>query len=445
MRKLGLFLISVLLLVPAGGAWAQDKPAEPPGTGTEPAPAPDEGVVLYPEQVVITVDGRTVDAAPPGVAVRVTVTLRNGGREAARDVRAHLAETYGGEVSDADATYGDIAAEGTAKGAFTVTAQKDGCQDYLAAVMNISYDGGSTASKFAVPVACPGPRLAIERVDFDGGDGDDIPEPGETVRAFVYIRNNGRDPARDVTAKVTVTGKGITSASDDLAWPDIAAGELERSSTAIEFSIPKDAPRQEGCSGTPAIEIPPEEGGTARDLPATADDTPVSSDGSTVSSDDGNVSSGGGSSPGSAGSGEPTVVEPDPGSSEPGGPEPAPEPGTVEPEPGGTVVPVPLPAPGTPEPAPSPTDQPAYIEMHLAARADGYSEGVDYSNGLFCAVAEGGAASKGAPDAAPLAARDTAFLGKTLPLTTQHNAGVDIGIAAVVAIAAVAVRRYVLR
>jgi hypothetical protein len=439
MRKLGFLLTSVLLLAPAGGAWAQEKPPEPPNNGTEPAPAPDEGGALYPETVVISVDGRTVDAAPPGVPAKVTVTLRNGGREGVRDVRAHLAEMNGGSASDADATYGDIAADGTARDAFTITANKENCQDYLAAVMNITYEGGSTASKFAVPVACPGPRLAVETVAFEGGDGDGVPEPGETVRGFVVLRNNGRDPATNVSAAVSVTGKGIPSTSGDLAWPDIAAGGSERSTTSIQIAIPDDTPRQEGCEGPPVATIPPEEGG-ARDLPATADDTPVASDGTAVSSDGGTVSSDGGSSagsPGSAGSGEPTVVEPDPGSG-------TTEPGTTEPAPGGTVVPEPMPAPSG-EPEPASTDRPVLIEMHLAIRASDYSEGIDYSNGLFCAVMETGV--KGAPATgalAPDSARDAA-LRKTLPLAAHRNPGVDVGIATVVAVAAVGIRRFVLR
>jgi hypothetical protein len=291
-----------------------------------------------------------------------------------RDVRAHLADIYGGDVSDPDAAYGDIGADGTANGAFTMTAQKESCQDYLAAVMNITYEGGSTATKFAVPVACPGPRLAVETVTFEGGDGDGVPEPGETVRAFVALRNNGRDPARNVSATVTVSGKGIPSTSGDLAWHDIAAGGSERSIGSIEISIPKDAPRQDACPGPPVATIPPEEGG-AKDLPA--DDTPASSDETVVSSDGGSVSSGGGSSagsPGSAGSGEPTVVEP--------------EPGTIEPDPNGTVVPEPLPAPSG-EPEPTSTDSPVYLEMHLTARAAEYSERIDYSNGVVCALSEG--------------------------------------------------------
>jgi len=390
MRRASIFLTAALLVVAGGVARAEDKPTDgvassspgaPPNTGTEPAPTGTVDV----EKVVLRVNGKTVEAAPAGTTVEVTIGLRNFSDKTVSNVKLHIDPSNGGRVTDADATYGDIAAGDGADGVFALIIDRDPCPEFYGLGGEISFDGGTAPLKIGIATACPGPRLSIQDVQFTGGDGDGVPEPGETLHAFVIVRNDGRDAAANVRATVKVTGKGVTSSTDDLAWPDIAPGEAEKSRDSVTVTISDDAPRQEGCSGLPrdggVAVIPPEEGGTA------AGDTPISSDGSVGSS--GNTSSEPGSSPGSVGSGsaEPTQVEPAPPSTV----EPEPITTTVEPDPApppstGTIEPEPAPEPGTPEPAP---DRPVQVQLQMDVTATGYTNGLEYSNQTVCAFQEG--------------------------------------------------------
>lgn len=401
MRRACIFLTAALLVFAGSAARAQDKPtgggasSEPgaPPDGTLPAPSGTVDV----EKIVLRVNDKVVESAPPGVTVEVTIGLKNFSSKDATNVKLHLDASQGGRITDADATYGDIAAGDGADGVFSLVIDRDPCPEFYGIGGELSFDGGTSPVKVAIATACPGPRLSIQEVRFTGGDGDGIPEPGETVRAFVILRNDGHDAATNVRATVKVSGKGVTSTTDTLAWPDIAPGASEKSTAGLVVTISDDAPQQEGCPPLPGggggVVIPPEEGGSASD-------TPVSSDGSVGSG--GNVSSQpGSSSPGSAGTGsEPAQTEPAPPSTAEPNPqttsttiepqpiatgEPAPPPGTgtIEPDPG---TPEPQPAPRTTEPAP---DRPALVQLQMDVSATGYTATVEYSNQTVCALEEG--------------------------------------------------------
>ena len=445
MRKAGIFLIAAVLVFAGGVAGAQvpqDKPTSAPGSDpgqTEPS-QPEPAYVLDVEKVTLRVDGTVVEAAPPGVEVDVTITLHNFSDSTVRDVKAHLEPSESVRVVDADATYGDIAAGDSKDGAFAVVVPREGCPDFLGIGGEVTYTGGTGPIKVAVPTACPGPRLYVEDVKFEGGDGDGVPEPGETLRAFVILRNDGRDPADNVRATVKVSGKGVTSASDEVTWSDIAPGRSVRSQDAITVKISDDAPRQDECPG-----MARDDGITVEDVPASdtgtvSPDTPVSSDGSAPNT--GNASSGSGSSePGSVGSGstgstgqEPATIEPVPPVTSTVAPEP-------QPAPDDTIKPEPAPEPGTPEPAPAPEDRSVLVQMQLEITATDYTAQQEYSNGLVCALAEGGGPgipAKGAPDQS-LAARDAAAK------SSQGSTALPIAFAVLVSVAAIGARRLLVR
>ena len=428
MRKTVIALAALLLMSLAAPAWAQTKPGSsassvPGAPGSEPAQPPDAGPNLFPGDVHVTVNGDSVDRAPAGGAARITVEVFNGGPDTVRDVTAHIRAVEGGTVGDADSAVADISPNASEPARFTITANESNCQDFAAFLITFTYAGGSNESKFGVPVACPGPRLSIENVRFAGGDGDGVPEPGEKIRAFVVLRNEGRDPATNVTAHVTVSGKGLTTTSEDLSWNDIAAGTTGESATPIVIDIPDDAPRQDPCPG-PIFGVPPS--------------------GAVVSSDDssgvsGTTSSGNVSSP-STGAPEPAPSESPNGVVEI---QPA-ETGTVTPEPAPAGSVEPAPAPGTPEPLPAPaqTDQPVGMEMQVAVKATGYSETLGYGNGIACAVealpATGAAPPQGAPAPVAEKATDARLAGS---VRAAGTAGLPIALAVAVSIVAIAARR----
>lgn len=377
------------------------------------------------EAVTLTVDGRTVEAATPGEAITITLTLRNNLDAAAQNVHVTAEEPPQGlRFSDAEATAGDIAPGQSGVAKLVAVVEKDGCTDFAGFGGEITYDGGSAPMKVGFPVACPGPRLSLENVVFSGGDGDGVPEPGETVRATIVLRNDGRDAATGVRARVAITSGNASTQNDDLAWADIDPRASARSSSPLTLVIDDDAARQKGCEGVSILPAPVEDGGSV------PPDTAVSSDG-TVSTPAANASdlpasSEPGSSagaPGSTGSGTPTVVEPTSGT------------GTVEPEP--STEPVPEPGTIEPQPEPAPEDQPAAIALKLTVTASGYETTLDYSNQTFCAV-EGRTLTDTKRDAAgaPTAADDASGVGA--------GVATPLVVAGLVAAAAVGARRFLI-
>jgi hypothetical protein len=159
MRKWGIAATAALLILIGGTAYAQETPNDTPSDApaSEPGVAPIATSSVDVERTTLTVDGETVDAAPPGETVKVVMTLRNNRDEIARDVRVHIDQPPSGvRVTDADATAGDIAAGETAAATFGIVVASDGCTDFVGFGGEITYDGGTSPIKVGIPVACPG-------------------------------------------------------------------------------------------------------------------------------------------------------------------------------------------------------------------------------------------------------------------------------------------------
>ena len=410
-RSLIASLAALAFVVSAAPALAQtqDKP-------TEPAPPVSD---IGPGAIEITktglaIDGKSVEAAPPGAEVTLTLTFRNAGTETLKDVKVTLAEQPENvRLTDAEASLGDLASGESADGEFAFVLEGE-CFEFVGLGGEAVYEGGSVPLKVALPATCPGPRLALTSVTFDGGDGDQVPEPGETLRVIFELVNHGKDAATNVRASIKISGDGLSATGTDLTWPDIEPGGSARNTSPLILSISSDAKRQESCESQPQPLPFQEDPGVAVDDKPLPPDTAISSDG-TVSSGDANTggsgsapgsepASGGGAppssgqtEPGSQGSGGGTViVEPAPPSMEP---QPAPaepepgtgggtEPGTIEPYPApGTAEPVPLPEPIEPQPDPVPADeQPVIVQALLTVTASGYETAAEWSNQTFCAV-----------------------------------------------------------
>lgn len=413
-RSLITALASLAFAVAAAPALAQT--TDTPAT-TEPAPpvTGSFGGSIDITKTGLAVDGRSVEAAPAGVEVTLTLTFRNVGQTALKDVRVTLgAAPDGVRLTDAEAAIGDLAPGEEADGEFAFVVGGD-CAEFLGFGGEAVYDGGAVPLKVALPASCPGPRLALANVLFDGGDGDDVAEPGETLRVSLELVNNGKDTAKNVRASVKVSGDGLKATGTDLEWPDIEPGGTARNAIPMILTIADDAQRQKACEALPQPLPVEEDPAIIIDDRALPPDTAVSSDG-TVSSDGPSTSSdantgtapgsepaGGAGEPGSPGSGTtteepPTSVEPLPaqveptpgtGSTEPGG-SGGTEPGVVEPEPlPPDGEPVPLPEPIEPAPEPDPEDQPVAIQLLLAIAATDHETAAEWSNQTFCMAERG--------------------------------------------------------
>lgn len=434
------------------GAQTQDKPTEPAPPLTDIAPGAIEIT-----KTGLSVDGKSVEAAPPGAEVSLTLTFRNAGSEALNDVMVKLAgQPESVKLTDAEASLGDLAAGESADGEFAFVLQGE-CFEFVGLGGEAVYEGGAVPLKVALPATCPGPRLALAGVTFEGGDGDDVAEPGETLRVLFELVNHGKDAATDVRASVKISGDGLSATGTNLIWPDIEPGGSARNTAPMILSISSEAKRQESCDSHPQPLPFQEDPGIAVDGKALPPDTAISSDGS-VSSGDANTggtasapgsepASGGGappssgrSQPGSQGSGGgATIVEPQPATVEPvPGTGSGTEPGRIEPDPApGIAEPVPLPEPVEPQPDPVPSgEQPVAVQALMTLTAAGYQTATEWSNQTFCAFERGIATDVTFDALASNGSRDDAAGtdGAALPVT------VALGISA---LAAAAHRRFV--
>jgi hypothetical protein len=402
---------ALLLLLTVAPALAQDTPTQKEPSRPEPLLA---GIVQITD-VVLSVDGKRVDAAPPGVPVVAALGVQNGGADRITNVRITVAPPAEDEarLTRSESPVGDLDPGEVGRAEIALVVRPERCNEFIGLGGDATFDGGSSPIKIAVPVACPGPRLWLENVEFEGGDGDGVPEPGETLRMFATVRNDGRDPATGVRARVTMRGDGITATGTNLAWNDIAPGRSQRSITAVLVGLAKDAPRQEPCDGLPRGEPVPDKSG-AESLPP---DSPVSSDGSvsppSSGSGDGQSVPGstGGGEPGSTGSGGTVIADPAPGT---GTIEPLPAPAPDEP---GTDGREPAPAPIEPAPNPEPArDLPARIDVQFDVQAREYTISLEYSTAIVCALREGGAVDDLGPTLAARGESGTATGGIAVPL-----------------------------
>jgi len=412
-RSLIASLAALAFVVSAAPTLAQtaDEPTEPAPLITDIGPGAVEIT-----KTGLSVDGKSVEAAPAGVEVTLTLTLRNAGSDALKDVKVTLAAPPESvRLTDAEASLGDLAAGESADGEFAFVLSGD-CFEFVGLGGEAVYEGGAVPLKVALPATCPGPRLTLTAVTFEGGDGDDVPEPGETIRVTFELANHGKDEATDVRASIKISGEGLSATGTELTWPDIEPGGSARNTAPLILSIADDAKRQESCESQPQPLPFPEDPGVIVDDKALPPDTAVSSDGNVSGSAGsgepgsapGSEPAGGGAPPSSGqtepdpGSGDGTViVEPPPATVEPqpAPVEPAPgtgggtEPGTIEPDPApGTSEPFPLPEPIEPQPEPVPaSEQPVVIQALLTVTADGYETATEWSNQTFCAFERGSA------------------------------------------------------
>jgi hypothetical protein len=374
------------------------------GQAVEPVP-PDKVIGLYVSEVVLRAGGKAVEAAPASETVTAKLTVANQGKEDAKNARLKVgAAPDGVKIVDGTASLGDIPAGGTATGTVSFEIAADTCPDGLGIDATIDSSLGESPASFGVPTDCPGPRLYTESVRYTGGDGDQIPEPGEDLKMFVTLRNSGHDPATGVRATLSIDSANfkdvrVTDASAN--WPDIAGGDAAESTSAFGISISDTAKREVSCGGMtvdPGVR------------PSGAADEPVSSDGSAGAS-------------GSGGSGTATLVAGTASAAPGAGSEPGsapPSDGTTPPDGTGTIEPAPAPA------EPTPTDQdPVAFEGALKIEASGKTFDMYAGSTVVCAYSSGmkgggavppGAMEKGARDLASASTGAKTPAGRTGPI-----------------------------
>jgi hypothetical protein len=232
-----------LLAAGAGPAHAQESPPSPP-TGVQPATASE---LLVVDGVRLSLNGTPADAAPPGVEVRVTVTLLNVSDKTASDIRASFRAFEGVRVTGGEVSYPSLAPNARAEREIAIVSEQQPCQEFVGLVVEGTSSIGSFAGKFTVPTSCPGPRLFVDGVTYRGGDGDQAPEPGERLDVLVGLSNHGRDPARGVSGRLRIATEGVTVVEGAAAWPDLKHGAASENATPFVIDVAPGARVQQGC------------------------------------------------------------------------------------------------------------------------------------------------------------------------------------------------------
>ncbi|NLE58432.1 MAG: S8 family serine peptidase, partial [Planctomycetes bacterium] len=89
----------------------------------------------------------------------------------------------------------------------------------------------------------PGPgRYVDHTIDDDAsggsnGDGDGVPDPGETVEMGITLRNAGLEALRNVRATITTTTPGITIVDGTEQFGNIAGGQMATCTEDFDFSV----------------------------------------------------------------------------------------------------------------------------------------------------------------------------------------------------------------
>ena len=84
-----------------------------------------------------------------------------------------------------------------------------------------------------------------------GGDGDDVAEPGETVRLSETLRNRNPFAVTGVSGVLAPVTAGVVAVQRNASWPAIAAATAQPGAPAFEVAIPASA----SCSGDAQLDL----------------------------------------------------------------------------------------------------------------------------------------------------------------------------------------------
>lgn len=399
-----------LISLSVAPAWAQEtRPPQDGGGGGSSEPGspgviePDMRQTLSIGEITLSVNGKAVDAAPAGSDVRAKISVTNAGEQTAKDVALKVeADGETARIIDGTASLGDIAAGDTAIAQITFEPAEKPCNDFVGFVATFTSSLGTEQTKLGVSVLCPGPRLYVSDVKYSGGNGDNIPDPGEKLDVFVTLQNSGRDAATGVRATITIDSADVKVVTGEATWPDIAPADSSASTTPFVITIADDAKRSEGCDG-----IGPGVRPIGSPEPVQSDE-PVSSDAGSSSSSDGTVSSD-----------TPTMIAPVP----PGGD-------------GSTTEPVPPPAEGSVPPEKNPVG----FEAQMKLTASGDTTDSAFGTMMVCMYAE--TARGGPAPQSPASPEDAAFKGASSSEGAAGHGGATALASVLVTAAAALVFRF---
>ena len=174
-------------------------------------------------------DGNGNGQVEAGESSGLDIDVGNGGEEQADSITATLSSSdFYVTIEDDIESFATIPAGAavSALSAFRFTAAST-CPDGHDAAFTILFSdgsGGVWTDDFLVRVHAPELDCLITHVDDSAGDGDGVPEVGETVELTVEIRNTGSGDAEAVTGSLSFPSGSITVTDGSESWGDVGSG-----------------------------------------------------------------------------------------------------------------------------------------------------------------------------------------------------------------------------
>lgn len=198
--------------------------------------------------------GQSLDDLTVGRSIELRVGLSNIGEQDAEEVSAVLRAPEGNaDVSDSTAAYGSLPVGETAPGGFRLTMTE--C-DPLGLHLELDVEGARTVEadngttplpQGTLPIRletrCPGTHLIFHGASYDdteGGNGDGVPQPGETISVRIQIENDGADVLSGLVGTFTAENADVLQASSE--FPDVAPRERVENTTPFVMRVHDDAP-----------------------------------------------------------------------------------------------------------------------------------------------------------------------------------------------------------
>ncbi|MBD3367314.1 MAG: T9SS type A sorting domain-containing protein, partial [Candidatus Eisenbacteria bacterium] len=187
-------------------------------------------------------DGNGNGLVEPGETIEISVTIGNGGQSAAGTLTAtlHDGDPYV-SLSDSTESLGTIPAGGVVEfsDAFVATIGNDAPNEYEAVfTLEVTDDARTTwTEEVRVKVLRPILVQYMNDVDDSSGDGDGIPESGETVTLSIDVLNEGNGLADVVSGVLSYPGAAVTITDSTDNWGDIAPAEIRTGLGGFVFTV----------------------------------------------------------------------------------------------------------------------------------------------------------------------------------------------------------------
>ncbi len=175
--------------------------------------------------------------------IELDVTARNTGVSSADAVTATLTslDAYV-TIQDGSASFGTMAAGApkTVAEAFRIAISGD-CPNDHDVEFSVQFSEGAGRLTWTEALLCRVLRPDLQQVYLDidevVGDGDGVPEAGETINLSVDVLNEGNGDAEAVTGKLRYSTSEISISDSTDSWGDVLADGVESGSGGFRFAV----------------------------------------------------------------------------------------------------------------------------------------------------------------------------------------------------------------